>query len=206
MSQATKLDLRRELKTLYGPPAGSPVLVDVPELSFLMVDGQGDPNHSQDYRDAVQALFAVSYAVKFAVQRTAGIDYRVMPLEGLWWVDDMSRFTIDDKASWQWTALIAQPDLVTNELVEQAVATATAKRPLPAAGRVRLERFREGRAAQLLHLGPFSAEGPTIERLHSFIAGQGLDRRGKHHEIYLTNFTRTAPERLKTVLRQPVTD
>jgi hypothetical protein len=181
--------------------------VEVPELSFLMVDGQGDPNLSQDYRDAVQALFAVSYAVKFAVKRApGGIDYRVMPLEGLWWADDMSTFAIGDKASWQWTALIAQPDLVTAELVERAVATAAAKRPLPAAGRVRLERLWEGRAAQLLHRGPFSAEGPTIERLHSFIADQELARRGKHHEIYLTDFTRTAPERLKTVLRQPVTD
>jgi hypothetical protein len=171
-----------------------------------MVDGEGDPNLSQDYRDAVQALFAVSYAVKFATKRAAGIDYRVMPLEGLWWVDDMSRFTVDDKASWKWRALIAQPDLVTDELVEQAVATATAKRPLPAAARVRLERFWEGRAAQVLHRGPFSAEGPTIARLHGFIAEQGLGRRGKHHEIYLTDVSRTAPERLKTVLRQPVTD
>jgi hypothetical protein len=107
------------------------VLVDAPELSFLMVDGEGDPNLSQDYRDAVQALFAVSYAVKFAVKRAAGgIDYRVMPLEGLWWVDDMSTFTIHDKASWKWTALIAQPDLVTKQLVEQAVEQAAAKRPL----------------------------------------------------------------------------
>jgi hypothetical protein len=207
MTQATKLDLRRELKTLYGPPAGRPVLVDVPELSFLMVDGEGDPNVSQDYRDAVQALFAVSYALKFAVKRApGGIDYRIMPLEGLWWVDDMSTFTIHNKADWKWTALIAQPDLVTGELVEQAVATAAAKRPLPAVGRVRLERFCEGRSAQVLHRGPFNAEGPTIERLHGFIAEQGLRLRGKHHEIYLTDFTRTAPERLKTVIRQPVAD
>lgn len=199
--------LRRELKTLYAPPAGRPVLVDAPELSFLMVDGEGDPNLSQDYRDAVQALFAVSYAVKFAVKRAAGgIDYRVMPLEGLWWVDDMSTFTIHDKASWKWTAPIAQPDLVTKQLVEQAVEQAAAKRPLRAAGRVRLEPFCEGRAAQLLHHGPFSTEGPTIQRLHGFIDQQGLGRRGKHHENYLTDLTRTAPERLKTVIRQPVTD
>src|SRR5512132_4731772 len=133
MTQATKVDLRREPKTLYGPPAGRPMLVDVPELSFLMVDGHGDPNLSRDYRDAVQALFAVSYAVKFAVKRApGGIDYRVMPLEGLWWVDDMSRFTVADKASWKWTALIAQPDVVTDELVDKGVATAAARRPLPA--------------------------------------------------------------------------
>jgi hypothetical protein len=129
-----------------------------------------------------------------------------MPLEGLWWVDDMSRFTIDDKTSWKWTALIAQPDLVTDELVHKALAAAAAKRPLPAAGRVRLERFCEGRAAQVLHLGPFSAEGPTIAGLHGFIAEQGLGRRGQHHEIYLTDPSRTAPERLKTVIRQPVAD
>jgi hypothetical protein len=129
-----------------------------------------------------------------------------MPLEGLWWVDDMSTFTVDDKASWKWTALIAQPDLVSDELVQQAVATAIAKRPLPAAGRLRLERFCEGRAVQVLHHGPFSAEGPTIARLHGFIAQQGLLRRGKHHEIYLTDLLRTAPQRLKTVIRQPVAE
>src|SRR5919198_6131021 len=125
MTQATKVDLRRDLKTLYQPPAGRPVLVEVPELGFLMIDGQGDPNVSQDYRDAVQALFAVSYAVKFALERApGGVDYRVMPLEGLWWVDEMSRFTMEDKASWKWTAMIAQPDLVSDELVRRAVPTA----------------------------------------------------------------------------------
>jgi hypothetical protein len=198
-----KLDYKRELNELYGPRAGPPAIVDVPELSFLMVDGMGDPNTSRNYREAVEALFAVSYRVKFAVKRGAGgIDYGVMPLEGLWWVDDMSTFSVDDKSNWSWTAMIMQPDVVTDELVQGSIPEASKK--LPAATRLRLDRFGEGRAAQVLHLGPYSAERPTIERLHAFIAEAGYRLRGKHHEIYLSDPSRAEPAKLKTILRQPI--
>ena len=200
-----KLDYKRELKELYGPRAGAPAIVDVPLLAFLMVDGMGDPNTSREYKEAVEALFAVSYRMKFAVKRGAeGIDYGVMPLEGLWWVDDMSTFSVDDKSGWSWTAMIMQPDVVTEELVQRSIPEASRKKPLPAATRLRFDRFGEGLAAQVLHTGPYSAEGPTIERLHAFIADAGYRPSGKHHEIYLSDPSRAEPAKLRTIIRQPV--
>ena len=203
---ATKVDFKREHKELYR--AGlAPTLVDVPELAFLMVDGHGDPNTATEYTQAIEALYTVSYALKVAIKRAPdGFDYGVMPLEGLWWVPEMSDFTTASKSAWDWTAMIMQPDEVTQDLLEDAVTGATAKKSLPAAARLRLERFREGPAAQVMHIGPYSAEGPTIKRLHEFIAESGRTLRGKHHEIYLGDPRRSAPEKLKTVIRQPVSD
>jgi hypothetical protein len=199
-----KIDQRRELKELYSPPKDAPAIVDVPEMTFLMVDGSGDPNTAESYREAVEALFAVSYAIKFAVKRGRGMDYRVMPLEGLWWVEDMSTFTVDDKSAWSWTAMIVQPVEVDEELVRDAISTAIGKRPLPAAAQLRLERFGEGTAAQVMHIGPYAEEKPTIDRLHAFIAAEGYELTGKHHEIYLTDARRTGPQRMRTVIRQPI--
>jgi hypothetical protein len=180
-------------------------VVEVPELAFLMIDGHGDPNTAPEYAEALEALYAVAYTAKFALKRApGGIDYAVMPLEGLWWTPDMATFTTADKSAWDWTMMIVQPDPVTAEVVEEARATVARTKGLEAIARVRLERFAEGRAAQVMHVGPFAAEGPTIERLHAFIAERGLGRAGKHHEIYLSDPRRTAPERLRTILRQPV--
>ena len=202
---AAKVDFKRELRGLYA--AGlEPVMLDVPELTYLMIDGHGDPNTTAEYGEAVEALYAVSYAAKFAVKRAPdGIDYGVMPLEGLWWTADMSRFSADDKSAWDWTMMIMQPDPVTPEIVEQARATAEKKRQLAAIARLRLERFAEGRAAQVMHVGPFATERPTIDRLHGFIADQGAELVGKHHEIYLSDPRRVAPEKMKTIIRQPFT-
>jgi hypothetical protein len=201
---ATKIDLKRELKHLYAP-GRAPGFVDVPELAFLMIDGHGDPNTAPEYRAAVEALFTVSYAIKFAIKRGPDeLDYAVMPLEGLWWVADMSTFTVEDKSAWSWTAMIAQPDSVTQAMVDEAVAQAARKKALPAAPSLRLERFKEGRAAQVMHIGPYAAEGPTIQRLHAFIAEHGCERAGRHHEIYLSDPRRADPAKLKTVIRQPV--
>jgi hypothetical protein len=204
-SPLKKLDYKRELKELYGLRAGALVIVDVPELSFLMVDGTGDPNTSPGYREGVEALFTVSYRVKLAVKRgPGGTDYRVMPLEGLWWVDDMSKFSLEDKSSWSWTAMIMQPDVVTDELVRRSILEASTKKPLPAAAKLRFVRFEEGLAAQVLHTGPYGAEGPTIERLHAFIVEAGHRLRGKHHEIYLSDPSRVDAARLRTIIRQPI--
>jgi hypothetical protein len=198
-----KIDLKRQLKAVYTAKA-APALVDVPEIAFLMVDGRGDPNTSAEYRDALESLYAVAYAAKFGAKE-AGNDFVVMPLEGLWWADDMEAFTVDSgREAWRWTAMIALPESVDEALVAEAVAAAGSKKPLPALGLLRFERFREGRAAQVLHVGPYAAEKPTIERLHDFIASEGLERRGKHHEVYLGDPRRTAPERLRTIIRQPV--
>lgn len=199
-----KVDFKRELSAYYAP-GRSPQLLDVPELQFAMIHGHGDPNVAPEYRDAVQALYGIAYTVRFALKRVPdGLDFGVMPLEGLWWVPDMAEFTTDDKSSWDWTMMIMQPDLVTREIFDAACARAAEKKGLAAIERVRLEPFTEGQAAQVLHLGPYATEGPTISRLHAFIADQGYELVGKHHEIYLNDPRRTAPEKLRTVIRQPV--
>ena len=201
---ATKVDFKVAHKELYRA-SRDPALVDVPELAFLMVDGHGDPYTATEYTQAIEALYTVSYSLKFAIKRARdGFDYGVMPLEGLWWVADMSKFTSSKKSDWDWTAMIMQPDRVTQDLLEDALASATAKKSLPAAAKLRLERFCEGPAAQVMHIGPYDAEGPTIKRLHEFIAESGRTRRGKHHEIYLGDPRRSAPEKLRTIIRQPV--
>jgi hypothetical protein len=201
---AKTVDLVRSSKDLYSS-GRDPAIVEVPEFTFLMVDGHGDPNVAPGYQQAVEALFAVSYTLKFALKRgPQQLDYRVMPLEGLWWASDMSTFTTGDKSTWDWTMMIRQPPDVDSALVEDARAAAARKRDLPAADLVRLERFAEGKAAQVMHIGPYSTEGPTIARLHAFIAEQGCELVGKHHEIYLGDPRRAAPEKLRTVLRQPM--
>lgn len=199
-----KVDLKKELKHLYQPSAKEVVQVEVPTLQFLMVDGEGDPNTSQEYAQAVEALFSVSYTAKFMVKKgTQGIDYAVMPLEGLWWADDMSVFSTNDKSNWKWTIMIMQPHFVANEVIEAAISEVKRKKDLPAIGKLRLEPFSEGLCAQVLHIGPFSEEGPTIERLHSFIDAR-TGRDGKHHEIYLSDIRRADPTKWKTIIRHPM--
>lgn len=200
-----KVDFKREFKAAYTAKAGKPVLVDVPAFSFLMVDGAGDPN-GPAFMEAIQALYSVSYTLKFANKAAGhGPDYTVMPLEGLWWSDNPDvDFREDRRERWRWTAMIHQPSWVTEAIFRDAAAEAGRKKENPGVGRLRLERFAEGRAAQVLHVGPYDQEGPTIEALHAFVAGQGLSLRGHHHEIYLGDPRRTAPERLKTILRHPV--
>jgi hypothetical protein len=198
------VDLRRALSGLYSAPA-APTLVDVPELCYLMIDGHGDPNTAPEYAEAVQALYSVAYTVRFALKRrTDPVDAPVMPLEGLWWVPDMSTFSVEDKSAWDWTLLILQTDHATPELVEEARETAIRRKGLPRLDQVRLATYAEGRAAQVMHRGPYSEEGPTVEALHRFIADQGLALTGKHHEIYLGDPRRAAPEKLRTIIRQPV--
>jgi len=206
-SPMEKLDLKRELKHLYLPPAKQVVVVDVPAMNFLMFDGQGDPNTSQLYADAVQALFALSYTIKFSVKKgPLAIDYGVMPLEGLWWADDMSDFVTGDRSGWRWTMMIMQPPFVTREMFDEGVAAVRKKTDPAVLAGVRMETFAEGAAAQTLHIGPFSAEGPVIERVHDFIEQSGRTRSGKHHEIYLTDIRKADPAKWKTVIRQPMSD
>lgn len=198
-----KVDFKKEAKQLYAPPR-DPVEVDVPEMAFLAIDGEGAPE-SQDFMDAIQALYSASYTLKFML-KADGFDYTVMPLEGLWWADDPAAFRSSDKPAWKWTAMIRQPDRVTPALVEEAVVQASAKRRLAAASKIRLERLDESRCVQIMHVGPYEAEEPTIDKLHAFIAENGWKLRGKHHEIYLSDPHRTAPEKMKTAIRQPVAE
>ncbi len=199
-----KTDLKKELKQLYKTSAKEVAQVTVPPLKYLMIDGQGDPNTSQEYAEAVAALFSVSYAAKFAVKKgPEGTDYAVMPLEGLWWAEDWSAFVAGDKANWSWTMMILQPSFVPNKTIEHAIADVRKKKKLPALPKLRLEEFSEGRCAQILHIGPYSAEGPTIVKLHEYILRHG-SLAGKHHEIYLTDIRRANPMKWKTILRQPM--
>jgi hypothetical protein len=200
-----KIDFKKRFPALYSAPAEAPVIVEVPKLNFIMIDGSGDPNTSEEFQQAVEALFSTSYNLKFLIKKgPLAIDYGVLPLEGVWWAEDMTVFTEGDKASWKWTLMIMQPEYVTSELFGQALEQVRKKKDPPALDRLRLESFHEGLSAQLLHIGPFSEEAPTIERLHRFIEENGYHRRDKHREIYLSDLRRTAPEKLKTIIRQPI--
>jgi hypothetical protein len=200
----SKIDYKKELSHLYKTSAKEVREIMVPSLTYLMIDGAGDPNTTPAYAEAVEALFSVSYTAKFAIKKaTPSCDYAVMPLEGLWWADDFTAFTSGDRTQWQWTLMILQPPMVSAKVIEAAIETVVRKKNLPALSNLRLEEFTEGRCAQTLHIGPFTEEGPTIQRVHDFIeARTGL--RGKHHEIYLTDIRRAAPAKWKTILRQPM--
>lgn len=200
-----KIDLRKTFKDLYQVSAKAPVEVVVPALRYLMVDGEGDPNTAPAYAEAIEALFSVSYTAKFMVKKgPQAIDYGVMPLESLWWSDDLSAFRSGHKDRWKWTAMILQPDFVSDALIGAAIDEVRLKKKLPGLDRLRLDSLTEGRCAQILHIGPFSEEGPTIERLHAFITERSA-LRGKHHEIYLSELRRTDPAKWKTIVRQPMT-
>lgn len=200
----SKRDLKTELKSLYSPSAKEVVVVNVPAMNFLMIDGRGDPNTSQEYRDAIEALFGLSYTLKFMIKKgKPPIEYGVMPLEGLWWAEDVASFMEGRKDLWLWTAMIMQPEFITKAHVKTATDQLGEKKNPAALSRVRFERFKEGKSAQILHIGPYAAEAPTIKRIHDFIAENGWQLSGKHHEIYLGDPRRTAPEKLKTVIRQP---
>jgi hypothetical protein len=208
MTTVTKRDFRKELKDLYNPSAKDFSLVEVPLLNYLMIDGEGDPNTAQAYKDAVEALFNVSYAIKFAIKGSQGVDYGVMPLEGLWWADDMTTFISREKAAWKWTMLIMQPEIVTQAEVEAALEAVKAKKDKsdnPALKLLRFEAYDEGLSVQIMHKGPFDDEGPTLERLHvEYLPENGYIENGHHHEIYLTDIRRADPKNWKTILRQPV--
>jgi len=200
-----KIDYKKQLKHLYAPSAQKVEIVDVPEMNFLMIDGEGDPNTSQSFSDAIEALYAVSYTLKFMVKKgEMGIDYGVLPLEALWWSDDMSAFSTGNKAAWKWTLMLMQPSFITLKMVTKATEEVARKKKPVSLPLVRFETFREGKAAQIMHIGPFSSEGPTIEKMHLFIEDNGSRRVGKHHEIYLSDIRRAAPEKWKTIVRQPM--
>lgn len=199
-----KIDLKKTLKHLYQPSARDVVQVDVPAFRFLMIDGAGDPNTSPLYAQAVEALFSVSYTAKFMVKKgPSGIDYAVMPLEGLWWSDDLSAFATNDRSKWQWTMMIHQPPYADDAVLGDAIANVKRKKGLPAVDALRLESFTEGLCAQTLHVGPFTEEGPTIRRVHGFIESRA-SLAGKHHEIYLSDIRRADASRWKTIIRQPM--
>lgn len=199
-----KIDYKKVLKHLYKPSKAKISVVDVPAMKFAMIDGEGNPNTSELFQKAVEALYGISYTLKFMVKNSdLGFDYVVMPLEGLWWADDMTAFSVEKKDDWFWTLMIMHPEQITPDIFEEARAETKRKKKLEMIDSVRFDTYHEGQAAQILYIGPFADEGPTIQNIHDFIDEQGGKRDGKHHEIYLSDPRRTAPEKLKTVIRQP---
>jgi hypothetical protein len=191
---------------LLKPSSITPEWVEVPDTQYCMIDGQGDPN-ADAFKSCLPPLYSLAYAIKFALKRD-GIEHKVQPLEGLWWFEDAREFSADsDRSLWRWTVMVAQPDALTPERFAVVLEEVKRKKKFPELERVRLAWLREGRAAQVMHLGPYADEAPTIARLHAFIDEAGETANPlvqKHHEIYLTDANRTAPARMKTILRQPV--
>lgn len=205
MLTVEKLDLKKQWKHLYQPPAGEITVVNVPTINYLMVDGEGDPNKSKAFEQAVEALYSLSYTLKFSLKKSPrALDYGVMPLEGLWWADDPRVFMQTDKSAWKWTAMILQPEFISRHDIDAAFNEVRNKKNPAALDRVRFETLDEGECVQTLYFGPFSEEGPTIQRMHDAIHAAGKKLHGKHHEIYLSDPRRTAPAKLRTILRQPM--
>ena len=200
-----KVDFKKSFKDLYHPPKEF-VVVDVPEMQFLMVDGHGDPNEAQEYQDAVEALYALAYKLKFISKRNMDKDYVVPPLEGLWWAEDMDTFTVTrEKSRWDWTMMIMTPEWVTKDMYRDAVAQVRKGKNPVSLDKIRLEAYHEALAVQIMHIGSYDDEAPTLVKMHrDFIPEHGFEMNGKHHEIYLSDPRRVTPEKLKTVLRQPV--
>lgn len=197
-----RIDLKADLHRFYFPTR-RPEMVDVPPLRYLAIDGQGPPGEGTAFEDAIRALYPIAYTVKFTERRMAGKDFPVMPLEALWYTEADGTFDHRSGKPWRWTAMILMPDLISADMVDRIAADIAATKALPIALEARLREVREGRSAQVLHVGPWSEETSTIEALHAFIRERGLHPAGAHHEIYLSDPRRTAPERLRTVIRQP---
>jgi hypothetical protein len=199
----SKLDLRKKLKAYY-TAKNKPEIIDVPPGKFLAIIGKGEPG-GEAYSAALQSLYGLSYTLKFK-SKADGLDFTVMALEGLWWWDDPSIFDLENappREEWNWKSMIRQPDFVTDEMLEEIRPEVKEKRG-PAVDDVVLEAFHEGLSAQIMHRGPYSEEGPTVMKLHEFIMEEDYRMRGHHHEIYLSDPSRSKPENIKTIIRQPV--
>jgi hypothetical protein len=198
-----KVDFKKTLRQLYNPSIKGLHLVEVPRMYFLMLDGKGDPNTSLEYQQAIEALYTMSYGIKFAL-KSQGFDHIVPPVEGLWWMVNMNEFSLANKARWEWTMMIMQPEWVTTEWVEIVRNESMKKKSNPSITQIRFDLYEEGLVVQTLYTGAYENEAPTIAEMHKFIKTNGYQTNGKHHEIYLGDPRKTSPERLKTILRQPV--
>ena len=204
---SAKIDYKKTQKEFYQPNAKNPVIIEIPEMQFLMIDGIGSPGDSQEYQDALSVLYPIPFRTKF-LSKAKGKDYVVPPLEGLWWADDMNDFTEGNRDKWKWTMMIRQPDWITQGMIDEAFAIVREKKPelsklLP---KLRLESYKEGKAAQIMHIGTYSEEGSTVQRVHDLIQKEGGKFDGlktKHHEIYLSDPRKANPAKMRTVIRQP---
>ena len=198
-----KLDFKKHLKELYQPTHKEFSIVDVPRMKFVMLDGEGDPD-SEAFGRAMQWIFSVSYPIKFIAKKRMGKDFVMAPPEALWWADDMDDFIHGNRDQWKWQLMIVMADWVTQDMYLEGVAKGQKKLgEVPES--LRFADFEEGKCVQIMHIGPYVDEAPVIARMHKeFIPAMGFVENGHHHEIYLNDARRTAPEKLKTVLRQPV--
>jgi hypothetical protein len=198
-----KLDLKKARKALFSAPPNRFVQIDVPPVSYLMVDGHGDPNSTPAYKRAVESLYATAYTIKFLC-KADGRDFVVPPLEGLWSARDPESFTARRKDEWDWTMMIMMPDFVDEASFQRGRGKAADKLGTLSES-LRLETLEEGLCLQALHVGSYDDEGPLLAKLHDEIMpAEGYDFAGRHHEIYLGDTRKTPPEKLKTLLRQPV--
>ena len=199
------IDFKKQFKAWYTPSINSPEVVEVPPIQYLMVNGKGNPNTSKQFELAVGALYSVFYTVKFDRKKLGiGPDFSSGPLQGLWWMGDNTSFDAKKKDDWLWTLMMWLPDFVTKQDVATALAGLRIKKPNPLYDALRLDVFNEGKVVQIMHIGPYSAEGPTVELLHRFATEEGYALRGKHHEIYLGDPRRAKPEKLRTIIRHPI--
>ncbi|MFX0009338.1 MAG: GyrI-like domain-containing protein [Candidatus Hermodarchaeota archaeon] len=203
---AIKVDFKKTMKEFYQPSSKEVVMVVVPKMQFLMIDGMGSPGDSKEYQDALAVLYPVAFKTKF-LSKAKGRDYVVPPLEGLWWADNMNDFIQGNRDKWKWTMMIMQPDWITKEMINESIEITKESKPelLKVIPKVRLEQYNEGKAAQIMHIGPYSEEGSTIQKLHAFIKRQGGTFDGhenKHHEIYLSDPRKANPATMKTIIRQ----
>ncbi len=198
-----KIDLKKELRHLFNPSKDEVQIVNVPGFNFLMIDGAGDPGKSKEFQTDVELLYGISYTIKFDMKKT-GKDYIVMPLEGLWWADDLNSFAEGKKENWKWTVMIMQPSFVGKEEINSGMEKFALKKKMDTS-RVRTEKYAEGPSVQLMHMGTYANEGPSIRKLHNYIGEHGYAFNGKHHEIYLSDPKKTIPDKIKTILRQGVT-
>lgn len=200
----SKIDYKKQDKSFYQAKNGKVLEVDVPPLKFITFKGQGDPNSSPLFSTSCKFLFSVSYKIKFIVKKSdIGINYGVMPLEGLWWINN-GKLDFKDKTNWNWILMIRQPEFVTQKHLDAAITEVKKKENPAELSKLKLENYSEGKCAQILHIGPYSEEQPTIDALHNYIDENNYQFNGKHHEIYLSDPTRTAAEKLKTIIRQPI--
>ncbi|QNQ10827.1 GyrI-like domain-containing protein [Sphingomonas alpina] len=200
-----KTDIKKAWKAFYSAPVDKFSIIDLPGLSYLMIDGAGDPNTATLYKEAVEALYTASYTLKFLCKDVLKRDYVVPPLEGLWWAEDMTDFVARRKERWLWTMMILVPEFVERPLADRAIATALRKKELRALSKVRFDTLEEGKVVQTLHLGSYDEEGPILRTMHeSFLPESGLIAVGRHHEIYLSDPRKVSADKLKTILRQPV--
>lgn len=203
MKPTQKIDYRKQNKEIYQAKQDKFSELIMPNLQFLMISGAGDPNNSSPFKESCEALFAVSYKIKFSIKKSElDLDYAVMPLEGLWWVDG-GEFSLKDKKNWKWTLMVRQPDFVTEQHLLNAIDE-VAKKSLTCLSDLSLRYYEEGLSVQTLHIGPYSEEQKTIDQLHNYIKNNNHQFHGKHHEIYLNDPTRTDPDKLKTIIRQPI--